>query len=186
MQVYLATITRTVTRRIELPASDKAGAGRALRPFLRPGERIARIEPADAAGAELAEDGKAALSWLFSLPYLPTGLGGRSSLGHWVAIELHGMPFPAAMDPDRALSLAGLRWMEGGMLFIGSAVSIPALSDWCSGTIYEGPRLLDALGTLPGTMASAGALTLAGTRSRGIVLQAETVLETLKQIGSIQ
>ena len=66
------------------------------------------------------------------------------------------------------LALAGLRLMPNGKVAIGSPSSVPTLHGWFRTTAFDGPALMNVLGSLPGAQRSN--LTFAGCHSRAVIL----------------
>lgn len=170
MRVWSVTVAQTRRRRLLVPAADEKAAARAVRATLRAGERVETVQAPDAVVD--AVDGRAALVWLFDQPFLPV-LGRVQPLGHFANTATGG---DAAAH---TLAMAGLRWVEAQDLFIGSAVSVPWLAGRCAGTALQGLGLLTALAGIPGAC-KAGARTLAGVVTRGVIVPRDAALGALK------
>lgn len=167
MRVWAVTVAKVTHRRLMVPATDEKAAARAVRATLRPGERVEAVVNPDAGGV----DGATALVWLFDQPFLPA-LGKPHALRRWAA--------DARLSETAApmLALAGLRWVEGQDLFIGSANSVPWLAGRCDGSPLAGHGLTNALGSIPGATRT-GARTLAGVPTRGVIVPRRAALDAL-------
>lgn len=76
---------------------------------------------------------------------------------------------PGQRDKANAvLALAGLRLQADGRVAIGSPSSVPTLHGWFRTTAFDGPALMNVLGSLPGAQRSN--LTFAGNHSRAVIL----------------
>lgn len=166
MQVFTATITRRVSRRVQVAAQDETHAARMVRSVLRPGEKLDGFNIGRELEGMLEDDGREALARILDRDWFPTSTGSPPMpVSFWIGAPRVDTPGSEAYDK---LAIAGLRVLPDGALAVGSAQSVPQLADWMRGTRFAGPGLIKSLRCIPG--ARPINLTLAGQASRAIAL----------------
>lgn len=168
MDVYTVTVRETRLRRIQLVAESVDAACSAAAAVLDDGARVvdaqlhAEREPAAA---------RSALDRLLTRDFLTLPSGPTGTVGDWVYHAAKGQDW--ALDK---LPLIGLR-LEPGGLVIGSPTSVPALAAWFRGTPWAKAELLAVLALVPGARRTNR--TLAGVKSRAVILPIDTVLDMI-------
>jgi hypothetical protein len=163
MQMFTVTVAQTRHRLLSVPAPDAAAATRAAKLVLGRNERVVGAAPEGASTTTV--DAGAALNWLMGQPFLPRKRGtAPEPLALWAA--------PARTIPGmgETLAVAGLRWIEGEDLFIGSARSVPWLATTCRATPLAGAMLIEVLATMQGASRAGNGRRLAGISTRGVIV----------------
>ena len=180
MHTFLVTIHETRKRRLRLVA---ASADAAVAMLKRTHGRDVRVEGITALGASTQASAVTALRTILGADYLDLN-GKPATLRDWLGAAA-SMPAVQKLFDD-PLAVAGLRMRYGAGgavgLAVGSANCIPFLADLMQGTGFEGDALLQVLALVPG--AERAGVTLAGVRSRAVVLPWASVVGVSIQMGA--
>lgn len=166
MQIFTATVSRRVLRRVQLAAQDEAQAARMVRAVLRPGEKLEGFNQGHGQDGFTEDDGREAVARILDRDWLPVSPSREPMpVSFWVRAPRASVPGSEAYT---SLAVAGLRVLPDGELAIGSAQSVPQIAEWMRGTRFAGPGLFQALRAIMG--ATGVNLTLAGQATRAVVI----------------
>lgn len=166
MRLFSIPTVETRRRLWRVAAPDAATAERALRAQLPAGSKIvASATPCDP--AHDLSSAEQALARLLSTDYLPHG-GTPQKLEDWVLRARAAGAGDDRAQANAALGPMGLRLDDHDCLWVGSAVSVPALALMFAGTTWAGQGLTAALRRVPGMRLCN--MTFAGRRARAVGL----------------